>query len=103
MDLDHPADAERYYREALDIRRRVLGPEHPLTVTAINDLANSLSDQGRYGDAIQLNENALAIRVRLYGPDSPLTAASLYNLACLAALASQPDRALSLLSQAVEH
>jgi len=88
---------------ALDIRRRVLGPEHPLTLASVNDLANALSDQGRYGEAIQLNEDALAIRVRLYGTDSPLTAASLYNLACLAALAGQPERALSLLSQAVEH
>jgi tetratricopeptide (TPR) repeat protein len=81
----------------------VLGPEHPLTLALVNDLANALSDQGRYGEAIQLNEDALAIRLRLYGVDSPLTAASLYNLACLAALAGQPERALSLLNQAVEH
>ena len=59
--------------------------------------------RGRYDEAIQLNAQTLDIRRRLYGPDSPVTAASVYNLACLAALTGEPEKALSLLSQAVEH
>ena len=34
------AEAEKLHRETLDIRRRVLGPEHPDTLMSMNNLAN---------------------------------------------------------------
>ena len=38
-DEGHYAEAEKLYRETLDIRRRVLGPEHPDTLWSTNNLA----------------------------------------------------------------
>jgi Tetratricopeptide repeat len=36
-------------REVLETRRRILGDEHPDTITAIGNLANSLGDQDNVG------------------------------------------------------
>ena len=51
------ADNEPLYREreALAVRRRTLGDEHPDTLVSINNLANLLSDQGKLGDAEPLS------------------------------------------------
>ena len=35
------AEAERMQQEVLDLRRRVLGPEHPNTLATVNNLASS--------------------------------------------------------------
>jgi serine/threonine protein kinase len=99
----HLAEAEQLYREALAGSRHTLGPEDPATVFLINDLADTLSDEKHYDEAEALNQQAFEIRRRIYGEDHPITASSVYNLACLAALKHQPDRAFSLLTQAVDH
>ncbi len=39
--------AEPMYRQALELRGRVLGPEHPFTIDSINNLAICLNDQVR--------------------------------------------------------
>jgi hypothetical protein len=35
------------YREALAVRQKVLGPEHPDTATSLDNLAGLLSAQGK--------------------------------------------------------
>jgi hypothetical protein len=51
------AEAEKLDRETLDIRRRVLGPEHPVTLTSMNNLAIVLADEGRYAEAEKLDRH----------------------------------------------
>jgi hypothetical protein len=43
--------AERINREVLGVQRRVLGEEHPEMLSSANNLAISLSDQGKEADA----------------------------------------------------
>ena len=43
-------------RDALAIREDALGPEHPDTATALNNLANLFRDQGDYAEARPLFE-----------------------------------------------
>jgi hypothetical protein len=43
------------------------------------------------------------IQQRVLGAEAPDTANTTYNLACLAAMQGQPDRALALLEEAVGH
>jgi tetratricopeptide (TPR) repeat protein len=74
-------DAEPLHRRALEIRERVLGPEHPDTATSLSKLARSLDDQGRHQDAEPLHRRALGIRERVLGPEHLDTAVSLDNLA----------------------
>jgi non-specific serine/threonine protein kinase/serine/threonine-protein kinase len=96
-------ESEKLNRETLDLSRRVLGPEHPETIAAMDALASTLSDEGHYAEAEQLTQETLEISRRVNGVDHPQTATLTYNLACLAALTGQPDRALFLLKDSVDH
>ena len=65
----------------LAIRRRVLGPEHPDTLTSMNNLAETLRAQGDLAGARKLQEETLAICRRVLGPEHPDTLTSMNNLA----------------------
>jgi tetratricopeptide (TPR) repeat protein len=60
---------------------RVLGPDHPNTLSSRNDLAGAYQSAGRLGDAIPLYETTLADRERVLGQDHPDTLGSRNNLA----------------------
>ena len=70
-------------RDALTMGEKVLGPEHPLTATNLNNLGRLLYDQGDLSGARPLYERALAIHEKVLGPEHPLTAGCLNNLALL--------------------
>jgi tetratricopeptide (TPR) repeat protein len=98
------AESEKMDHELLDLSRRVLGPENTETIAAMDQLADNLSDEGRYGEAEKLAEQTLAISRRVNeGRDNPRTADFIYNVACLAALQGNSERALSLLHEALYH
>ena len=75
------AMAEPLYEQVLDIRRRVLGDDHPDTAVILNNLALLYRDQGHFAQAEPLLEQALDIRRRVLGNDHVSTAGSLNNLA----------------------
>jgi tetratricopeptide (TPR) repeat protein len=70
-------------RDALAIREKVLGPEHPETATSLGNLASLLHAQGDLAGARSLYKRALAIREKVLGPEHPDRANSLGNLANL--------------------
>ncbi len=51
-------------RELLDMRRRVLGPEHPDTLNTMGNLAASLSGQGKHAEAEQMQRELLNVQRR---------------------------------------
>jgi tetratricopeptide (TPR) repeat protein len=69
--------------QALAIREKVLGPEHPDTAETLNNLALLLLDEGNRETARLLLERALAINEKVFGPGHNATATSLNNLALL--------------------
>jgi tetratricopeptide (TPR) repeat protein len=73
--------ADGLYRQALALRLKVLGAEHPDTATSYNNVAVNLDDQGKYGEAQPLKEKALAIRRQVLGEEHPDTATGYNNLA----------------------
>jgi tetratricopeptide (TPR) repeat protein len=75
------SQAAQLFRDALAIREKVLGPEHPKTATGLDNLATLLRDQGDFAGARPLHERALAIHEKVLGPE--LTATSLTRLAML--------------------
>jgi tetratricopeptide (TPR) repeat protein len=96
-------------RDALAIREKALGPEHPDTASSLNNLASLLEAQGDLEGARPLFERALAIREKALGPEHPKTATSLNNLASLLvakgdiAAATRPlfERALAIREKAL--
>jgi len=60
---------------------RILGPDHPDTLTSRNDLAGAYETAGDLTRAIPLFERALTDRERILGPDHPDTLTTRNNLA----------------------
>ncbi|NMF81946.1 tetratricopeptide repeat protein [Nodosilinea sp. P-1105] len=79
----HYTDAEPLLQQALAMRQRLLGDEHPDVATSLNNLAGLYDKQGRYTDAEPLFQDALAMYKRLLGDEHPDVATSLNNLAGL--------------------
>jgi tetratricopeptide (TPR) repeat protein len=61
-------DARALYEKALEGFERLVGPEHPSTVSVVNNLGTLLYTQQKLGDAQQMYERALVGRDRVLGP-----------------------------------
>jgi hypothetical protein len=75
------AEAETLYRQGLAVRRRVLGPEHPGTLTTAGNLANALNNQGKHAEAEAIQREVLVVQRRVLGPEHPDTLRTAGNLA----------------------
>src|SRR5262245_9976550 len=76
-------EAMPYFESALEIRERILGPDHPDVSQAINGLATIHYFKGEYSKAEPLYQRALAIREKSLGPEHPDVAQSINILAAL--------------------
>ena len=68
---------------AVELSKRVRGPEEPETVEALNNLGLLFQKIGDYAKAEPLYQEALRIRQKVLGPEHPDTVTSLDNLADL--------------------
>jgi tetratricopeptide (TPR) repeat protein len=93
--------AASFYRDALVIREKTLGPEHPDTAENLNELGFLLRLQGDLAGARPLLERALAIREKVLGPEHPDTARSLNNFAQLLQAQGELTEARPLLERAL--
>ena len=75
------AEAKEMLERAHGIGNRVLGSEHPDTLTSMNNLATTLSRQGDLTGARKIQEEVLEIRRRVLGSEHPDTLTSTNNLA----------------------
>ena len=75
--------AEPLYRQALDIREKSLGPDHPDVAQTVNNLANLYRELEEFSRADPLYERALAIREESLGAEHPDVAWSLRDLGLL--------------------
>ena len=76
----HP-EAEKVYREALLIQRKVLGQEHPDIVTTLTNLGQTLSHAKRDAEAVAVLREALSMSREVYGERGIDTAHVLAGLA----------------------
>ena len=80
-----------------DLHERVLGRDHPGTLTTRNNLAAAYRAAGRLGEAVPLLEGTLADHVRVLGPDHPDTLTTRNNLAAAYRAAGRLGEAVPLL------
>ena len=59
--------------QVMETRKRVLGAEHPDTLTRMNNLAHTFHLQGRNKEAIQLMEGVVKSSEATIGPNHPIT------------------------------
>ena len=76
-------EAEPYYQQSLEMRRKLLGNEHPDVATSLNNLAGLYDSQGKYEEAEPYYQQSLAMMRKLLGNEHPHVATSLNNLAGL--------------------
>jgi tetratricopeptide (TPR) repeat protein len=96
-----PSAAIDLQKEALAIREKSLGPDHPEVASSLNSLAALYGAQDNYSAAEPLLLRALAIREKGLGADDRFTAQSLNNLALLYAAQGRYAEAEPLYQRAV--
>jgi hypothetical protein len=70
-------EAEELEMQVMETRKRLLGPEHPSTLTSIGNLALTWRCLGRRKDAMKLIEISFQLMKTKLGPDHPYTKSSL--------------------------
>ena len=93
------ADLSRAVRTGVQVLadcERVLGPDHPNTLSSRNNLAGAYESAGQLDQAIPLYQATLTDRERVLGPDHPNTLTSRNNLAGAYESAGQLDQAIAL-------
>src|SRR5262245_1414622 len=79
-------EAEAKLREALAIRQKILGEQHPATAASYSNVGCYLYEQGKHVEALPLSRKALAISQQVLGEQHPETANCYNNVGfCLAA------------------
>lgn len=79
-DLD---EAEKFYRESLAMKRKLLGEKHPEIATGLENVAMSLQDKGDLAGAEDMYRQSLTMRRELLGENHPEVGRTLLNLASL--------------------
>ncbi len=85
--------AERYFREAIDIKRSAIGDDSVEIAVDYNNLANLYVNDRKPEKALDLYEKALKIKKNRYGDEHPSTAISLNNLGTAYMEAGKLDKA----------
>ena len=94
-----PSEAITLLERTLADRQRVLGADHPDTLSTRNNLALAYQAAGRMAAAITLHEQNLADRQRVLGADHPDTLSTRNNLALAYQAAGRTAAAITLHKQ----
>src|SRR5271163_3084219 len=75
--------AEKMYMQSLDIKKRLLGEEHPEVALNLQNLAACYCAKRKYAEAEVLFKRSLEIREKIIGTDHPDLITTLKNYAVL--------------------
>ena len=73
-------DAEKLFRSVIEMRSRVLGPEHPDTLATRNRLIYALNEEEKHAEAEAEARQVVTLREQILGFQHPDTLLSRYNL-----------------------
>lgn len=74
-------EAEKLFRTVIEVRSRVLGPEHPDTLASRHRLIYALNEEEKHAEAEAEARQVVALREKILGSEHPDTLLSCYNLA----------------------
>ncbi|KAF2834451.1 kinesin light chain 3 [Patellaria atrata CBS 101060] len=74
-------ESEELFVQVMETRKRVLGDEHPDTLTSMANLASTFWNQGRWKEAEELEVQVMETRKRVLRDEHPDTLTSMANLA----------------------
>jgi tetratricopeptide (TPR) repeat protein len=96
------AEAEELASDALEIKRRIFGPEDRRTLNSMRQLANAYQGQGRYAEAEEFDAKVVEIGRRVQGPEHPNTLDTMDDLADVYRLEGKYAQAEAFLSQTLD-
>jgi hypothetical protein len=94
--------AEELQLQAVETLKRVLGQEHPDTLTSIANLASTYRNQGRWKEAEELEVQVMETRKRVLGQEHPHTLNSMSNLAFTWKFQDRNREAVNLMVECVQ-
>ena len=83
--------------QVMEISKRVLGEEHPDTLTSMANLASTYQNQGRWKEAEELEVQVMKTSKRVLGEEHPFTLTWMVNLAFTFKSQSRSKEAISLM------
>src|ERR687887_161446 len=83
----------------METRSRVLGSEHPDTLTSMGNLASTYRNQGWWKEAEELEVQVMETRKRVLGQEHPDTLISMGNLASTWRNQGRYNKALRLMEE----
>ncbi|KAH7215414.1 hypothetical protein DER44DRAFT_820271 [Fusarium oxysporum] len=102
MMLGKYMESEQIYRQALDLAKGALGPEHRATLIGMNNLATVLGKQGKYEEAEQLHRQTLDLKKEVLGLEHHSTLATINNLATVLCNQGKYEEAEEIHRQALD-
>jgi len=94
--LGEVPQARARYEQALALRERALGLDHPDVANSMYNFGNFLGSTGSYAEARHLLERALEIQERVLGPDHPSSLMTISSLASTHRAMGDPAKARAL-------
>jgi tetratricopeptide (TPR) repeat protein len=91
--------AEIHYKEALEVVRKSLGDDHPLTLGTLHEMAHFDLINGRIAEGIQKLEEALEKQTYVFGIEDPDTQATINSLRLAYKLCGETKKLKDLSSQ----
>jgi non-specific serine/threonine protein kinase/serine/threonine-protein kinase len=95
-DLGRKEEAEKLFRQTVEIENRVRGQENPSTLRTMRSLAFLLHGEGRDAEAEKLQREVLQTGQRVFGPEHPFTLEVMGALAITLASEGKLDAAKKL-------
>ena len=74
------SEAEQLEIQILDMRKKLLGAEHPNILESMTNLATTFLNQGKWNDLEQLEFQTLDMRKKMLGAEHPDTLTCMENL-----------------------
>jgi tetratricopeptide (TPR) repeat protein len=96
------ADSEPVFRQVLEIRRRILGPEHPQTQETLSEMASMYQRQGKYREAETYAAESMRGAQHTFGPENARTIKAENDLALAYVSQGKFTESETLARQAVE-
>ena len=94
-------DAIKALRESLELKQKLLGPDHPDVAISEGNLASLLEGAKRYKEALAYVDRAIEIQEKKLGPASPALFNHLNNRGYILNALGRPEEAISSFDRAV--
>ena len=102
IDLGLYSEARQQVERAVELHRRVLGPENPKTLASMSRLGAALLHQGKYPESETLLSQTVETMRHALGPQHPDLAAAMFNLATIYLHRGKYPQAEALFRQTLE-